>query len=109
MVGRSRDRALERAWRQHIERQGSGRASVREYCSAHGLSESSFYLWRRTIAERDRETAPAFVPVVITDVPHTSDSPIEIRLARGRRVRVRAGCDRTLLADVLAILEGRSC
>ena len=69
---------------------------------------SNFYLWRRTIAERNRKSTPAFVPVVIKDTPRVDGLPIEICLAAGRRVRVRAGCDRTLLADVLAVLEGRS-
>jgi hypothetical protein len=109
MAGRRRDGGLERGWRQHIEQQRSSGLSVRDYCDAHDLTESSFYLWRRTLAERDRESTPAFVPVVITDAPRVEASPIEIRLAGGQRVRVRAGCDRKLLADVLAVLEGRPC
>jgi hypothetical protein len=43
-----------------------------------------------------------------------NETPIDIHLADGHRVRVRAGCDRLLLADVLALLrqstpEGRPC
>ncbi len=39
---------------------------------------------------------------------------IDIRLAEGHRVRIRSGCDRSLLADVLAMRrrsasEGRPC
>jgi transposase-like protein len=100
---------LERGWRQHIERQRSSGWSVRDYCDAHDLTESSFYLWRRTIAKRDRASTPAFVPVVIKDAPRVDGSPIEIRLAGGQRVCVWAGCDRKLLADILAVLEDRPC
>jgi hypothetical protein len=113
---RPRNLKLERTWRRHFEEQRSGGLSIREYCFAHDLAESAFHAWRRIIAERDQEcdvgktAMPAFVPVTVVDVA-TSDgnSPIDIRLANGRRVRVRSGCDRDLLAAVLAILEGRPC
>ena len=105
----------EQFWRGHIDRQPGSRLSIRDYCLRHGLQEHSFYAWRRTIAERDRHgisappqppAAPAFLPVAVVDgPPRLPDSPIEIRLVDGRRVRIRAGCDRTLLADVLAILH----
>ena len=110
MARAQRDLELERTWRRHLQRQRAGGLSVREYCLDHHLTESAFYFWRRTIAERDREAKPAFVPVVLADEPSpTSDSPIEIRLANGRRLRVRSGCDRRLLADIVALLEARPC
>jgi hypothetical protein len=34
---------------------------------------------------------------------------VEIVLTHGRSVRVRAGFDRQMLADVLAVLEARPC
>ena len=115
----------EQFWRRHIDRQRASRLSIRDYCARHGLHEQSFYSWRRTIAERDGRAQPApsqplappaFLPVAVVDRPvRLDDSAIEIRLVDGRRVRIRAGCDRALLADVLAILhaspkpEGRPC
>jgi hypothetical protein len=115
----------EQFWRRHIDRQRASRLRVRDYCDRHGLHEHSFYSWRRIIAERDRHVkpapsqpigVPAFLPVAVVDRPtRVPDSPIEIRLVDGRRVRIRAGCDRALLADVLAILhavakpEARPC
>jgi hypothetical protein len=77
------------------------------------LTESAFYVWRRVIGERDQvapRPAPAFVPVTVIDQPARSTaSPIDILLAGGRRIRVRPGCDRDLLAAVLALLEKPSC
>ncbi len=105
----------EQFWRRHVGRQRASRLGIRAYCQRHGLHEHSFYAWRRTIAERDRHArpapaqplaTPAFLPVAVVDgLTSRHDSPIEIRLVDGRRVRIRAGCDRTLLADVLAILH----
>lgn len=118
-MGRQRDRKREHRWRQHIERQQRSGRTVRDYCFDHDLAESAFYRWRRIVAERDGEAAPsapaaaalpAFVPVAVIDAPPLlASSPIDIRLADGRRVRVRSGCDRELLAAVLALLEGRPC
>jgi hypothetical protein len=112
MARNERDPKRERTWRRHIGRQAASGLTVRAYCFDHDLQESAFYFWRRTLAARDREAAavPAFLPVtVLPPTPPVADSPIDVRLAGGHRVRVRAGCDRELLAAVLALLGGRSC
>jgi transposase-like protein len=106
----------EQMWRRHIDRQRTSGVAIRAYCLDHGLNEHSFYSWRRTIAARDRQSAPAFLPIAVVDGPaQPHDSPIEIRFPDGRCVRILNGCDRALLADVLAILhaapkpEARPC
>jgi hypothetical protein len=115
-MARPRDLKLERTWRRHFARQRTSGLSIRDYCFEHDLVESAFHAWRRIVAERDLEPdvgktpMPAFVPVTVVDGPmRDGDSPIDIGLANGRRVRVRSGCDRDLLAVVLTILEGRPC
>jgi len=121
MARQQRDLTREQTWRRHIEQHRSSGLTIRVYCAAYQLRETSFYFWRQEIAKRDRESvaqpksAPAFVPVAVIDPPAVSnETPIDIHLADGHRVRVRAGCDRVLLADVLALLrqsmpEGRPC
>lgn len=44
----------EREWRAIVERWAGSGMSVRAFCRARGLSEPSFYAWRRTLAARDR-------------------------------------------------------
>ncbi|HET9831226.1 MAG TPA: hypothetical protein VFP91_05945 [Vicinamibacterales bacterium] len=117
MARLKRDLKRERTWRRHLERQRASGQTIRAYCRAHQLHETSFYFWRAEVARRDRDTippAPAFVPVAVIDSPARRDTPIDIRLASGHRVRIRSGCDRELLADVLVLLrrstsEGRPC
>ena len=46
----------ERLWRDVLTRQAKAELTVREFCRREGLQESSFYFWKRTIAERDRES-----------------------------------------------------
>ncbi len=119
MARLKRDMKRERMWRRHIAAQPGSGQTIRVYCETHGLRETSFYFWRTEIAKRDREAAtepmpaPAFVPVAVIDPPAIrTEASIEIRLVDGHRVRVRSGCDRALLADVIRLLrnaEGRPC
>ncbi len=124
MARHVRDKRLEGFWREHVARQATSGLTVRHYCQRHDLKEQAFYHWRRTLAARDAADQPksiasdtpsaAFLPVTIVDrsptpPPMTTAAPIEIRLRHGRRIRVRAGCDRQLLAQVIAVLEAQPC
>ena len=126
MARLQRDLKREQIWRRHIKQQCTSGLTIRAFCAERSLRETSFYFWRQELARRDRDAAhsvatsaappaPAFVPVAVIDPPTGRDeAPIDIRLAEGHRVRVRSGCDRDLLADVLMVLrrpatEGRAC
>ena len=111
-TGRPRDLGKERRWRRWIEEHLSGSLSVRAFCARRGLAEHNFYQWRKLLAERDREAQPTsaadlFIPVEVAGV--VADSRIEIVLAGGQRVNVPTGFDAPTLAQVVAVLEGRSC
>jgi transposase-like protein len=116
--GPERDGGKERFWRDMVRRWRRSGAPVRDFCAEHGLSEPSFYGWRRTIAERDERAArrtvdrgvraaavelPAFVPVQVASAPATS--ALEVVVATGRVVRVPPGFDAPTLRSLLAVLE----
>jgi transposase-like protein len=123
--GRERDRGKECFWRRVLQQFQQSGQGVRAFCEAHGLSEPSFYAWRRTIQERDRQHTsgswrgprpasrpvtghdrPAFVPVTIA----ASAAPLEVVLRDGRVVRVSAPFDAAALRQLLAVLaEAPSC
>ncbi|MDB5311548.1 MAG: hypothetical protein JWO38_5750 [Gemmataceae bacterium] len=117
MPRHTRDAQLEQFWRRHLKRQPASGLTIRDYCRTHALREPSFYAWRRTIRARDNPTAhptppqppvapaPTFLPVTLVDSRPPAAAPLDIRLANGHRLRVHAGCDRALLAEVLAILH----
>jgi hypothetical protein len=100
-----------------VRQQRAGGMTVRDYCALHQLAESSFHFWRREIAARDSEhqqrdeakAEAAFVPVTLVESSSDADAGIEIELRTGQRLRVRRGCDRQLLSEVVAVLEGRPC
>ena len=52
--GKPRDSQKERFWRQTIGRWQKSGLTIRAFCRLHGLAESNFHAWRRTIANRDR-------------------------------------------------------
>ena len=102
-----RDRGKERFWRRMLRRWRDSGRSVRDFCAEHGLSEPSFYGWRRTLDERDRE-APAFVPVTVACAP--AAPALEVVVGSGRVIRVPAGFDAATLRDLLAVLaEAPAC
>jgi hypothetical protein len=127
-----RDRGKERFWQEMVGRWRRSGASVRAFCAEHGLSEPSFYAWRRTIAERDeqagrkatRRTAgrantsshgdrhakglPAFVPLQV--IPAASPPALEVVVGAGHVVRVAPGFDGPTLRALLAVLaEAPAC
>jgi hypothetical protein len=95
--------AKERFWRDMVGRRRSGQ-TIRVFCEEHGLSEPSFYAWRRLIAERDAEaSAPAFVPVHVASP--VEQSSLEVVVSSGRVVRVAPGFDAATLRRLLVVLE----
>ncbi len=108
----------QRFWQERIARwRGSG-LSVRQFCQREGLSEPSFYAWRRVLSQRGKSEGARpsgtshrsdFVPVHVLERSPRKASMIEIVLPRGRRVRVGPGFDRAALEQVLEILQRQSC
>jgi transposase len=108
--GKRRDEHKERQWRRWIEVWRASGLSVRAFCDRHGLSEPSFYGWRRVLTQRaaDRLT---FLPVhVAEDDRPAAGGVLELVLSRGRTVRVGPGFDAATLRALLRVLEeGRPC
>ena len=125
MAGRGkRDGGKERFWRRTLRLWRRSGLSVRAFCAEHGLTEPSFYSWRRIIAQRDREgsrvcakpeprpksvsdatasDAPVFVPLRVIEA--SAQRALEVVLERGRVVRVLRGFDAATLRQLLAVLE----
>ena len=127
----------EQYWRDVILRWQRSGQTVRAFCREHGLTEPSFYSWRRIITLRDqeqpadlsqtadtftqpaaRDNEPTFVPVrVMPPVPVTAPSHpvahspslgLEFTVGSGRVVRVPPGFDAATLRRLLVILEESS-
>src|SRR3972149_5714480 len=108
MANHERDAAKERFWRDVLKRQAKSGLSVRALCQREQLTESAFYAWRRTVAERNGEVksqrAPAFLPMMVTD-RSARESLIEMELAGGRGLRLRESIPVARRAELVHALE----
>ena len=103
------DAAKERFWRKVIGGFNPQRHTVRAWCAQQGVSEPSFYAWRRELACRDQAGRGhvRLLPVNIAPAPAVQrpTTKVIVRLAGGVQLRVSL----EQLAAVLDMLEGRSC
>lgn len=108
-MAKQRDLGKEQFWRQVLAQHRRSGLTVLQFCAERGLSGATFYGWQRELKKRDAQ-ATAFVPVrVVTDDDARGNANVEIVLTAGRRLRVGPGFDPQTLAQVLDVLEGRSC
>ena len=89
-------------WRELITEQSSSDLSIAEFCRQHGVSQASFYQWRKRL-----ETEPlggnVFVPVSVVGC-----SMVEVEFPCGTVMRVPADGERHVLRDVISLLrDGR--
>jgi transposase-like protein len=98
---RQRMTALVREW----ERSGEPR---RAFAKRHGLTVSQFDYWKRR-ARRDGRTTIGFAPVEVVGPSEAADrGAVEVVLAGGERVTVRAGASTELVRAVLMAVRA-SC
>jgi transposase len=105
---KERSSSKEQYWRRMVRLWRNSGLSVRAFCEKHGLSQPSFYGWRRTLAQRD-EAAVRFVPVQVVPEPESAaesgPGTLVLVLSTGRRLRIEPGFDGPTLTRLLALLE----
>lgn len=72
MANSNRSLEKEQFWRLVLDEQAASGLSVRAFCRQEGISEPSYYAWRRELAVRDAKPAsrpdkPHVVPVRVID------------------------------------------
>jgi transposase-like protein len=90
-------------WRERIAEQERSGMPVQQFCEERGLTEQSFYVWRKRLRKPQAmrfalvETAPARQRATEVD--------LELVLKTGERLRIGVGVDPTALRRVLAALR----
>jgi len=105
---KQRDGGKERFWRTLFQKRLSSKVSVREFCFEQGVSEASFYAWRRILKQRDREGVHLVpVQVVAEEAPNgpSAAAGLELVLSNGRVLRIGPDFDALTLARLLSVLE----
>lgn len=92
-------------WAERIAAQQRSGISVKQFCKEQGVSEYSFYTWRKRL----RENGPVRFALVERSARRQEDAAgaaLELVLATGERLRIARGVDITTLRTVLDVLRG---
>ena len=111
-MGRKLSSGAEAVWRERLRRFDSGNLTVAEFCHREGVSNPSFYQWRKRLKQRDRQPkqsgraergtavkdlAGRFLPVNVVGLAEA-----EIELPNGMKVRVPVTNVQVLRTAILA-------
>jgi hypothetical protein len=96
-------------WQMAIETWKQSGMSISKFCKAEGLSEGTFYGWRRRLSVRESQEAKqspskpsAFIEVAM---PKNDHAAIELVLSSGHTLRIRSAADNETLNNVLSVLR----
>ena len=100
-------------WREILNRQADSGFSVRKFCAREGVSEPSFYAWRKKLKERENDGTRSrrdqpdngrlFVPLKLLD----ASEPLEIIHPLGYRIQVTGNVNPVALRRVIEALDER--
>jgi hypothetical protein len=91
-------------WSERIAAQQRSGISVKQFCNQQGVSEYSFYAWRKRL----HESGPvrfALVERRARQQERTAEAALELVLTTGERLRIGAGVDTAMLRTVLDALR----
>jgi Transposase len=91
-------------WAERIAAQQRSGVSVKHFCKEHGLTECSFYAWRKRLQEKG-PVRFALVERSTRQPERMSDAALELVLATGERLRIGTGVDTATLRVVLDVLR----
>jgi transposase len=89
------------AWRARLVAQKQSGVSVKQFCEQQGLTEQSFYYWRKRL---QAPTSMRFA-LVETRQGAAEHTALELVLTTGERLRIGTGVDARTLQQVLEALR----
>ena len=120
-MAKRKNEEKERYWRAVLQRQARSGVSIAKFCRSEGVSEPSFYSWKRAlggskakgktrepsragrVAARTSEASPSFVPVQITE--ERCPATIQVMWPSGLSVQVPTECDPAEVQAVLQVVD----
>lgn len=91
-------------WRGRIAEQERSGVPVQQFCKEKGITEQSFYMWRKRL----RKQEPARFALVEPEPAqqHAPKTGLELILVSGERLRIGVDVNPSLLRRVLEALRG---
>src|SRR5579872_2675491 len=87
-------------WAERIAAQQRSGMSVKQFCKEQGLTEYSFYAWRKRLQEKP-PVRFALVDRRAAQPGQTTEAALELVLATGERLRIGTGVDAATLRMVV--------
>jgi transposase-like protein len=98
--------ARNKRWQELVRQHGQSKLSVSAFCREQGVSDQSFYYWRKRLLS---DRGPVRLALVERGAPVTHDNAsVELILACGDRLRIAPGIDAATLRTVLSVLRERA-
>jgi hypothetical protein len=92
-------------WTDLIRQHEQSGATVKVFCRDRGVSEPSFYSWRKRLAT----SQPVRFALVEANASGTNEhAPMELIVSSGERLRIARGVDSATLRTVLGVLRERA-
>jgi len=92
-------------WRKLINQQAGSGQSVHAFCAVLGLTEQSFYYWRKRLS---KQAPVSFALVAANGSSSSQGSTLELELGSGERLRIPSGVDAATLRTILSVLRERA-
>jgi hypothetical protein len=91
-------------WAERIAAQQRSGISVKQFCQEQGLTEYSFYAWRKRLQKKE-PVRFALVDRRVAGQESATEGALELVLATGERLRIGAGVDAATLRTVVEVLR----
>ena len=92
-------------WREQVAQHERSGQTVKQFCQAQGITEQSFYVWRKRLQKQSRVRF-ALVETTPGEQQLAGEAGLELMLASGERLRIGSSVDPAWLRTVLAVLRG---
>ena len=89
-------------WADRIAAQQRSGNSVKQFCKEQGLTEGSFYAWRKRL-QKGEPVRFALVDRGATRQEPATEAALELVMVTGERLRIGAGVDAATLRTVLEV------
>jgi hypothetical protein len=92
-------------WREQVAQQERSELPVKQFCETHGITEQSFYMWRKRLRKQ-----PSLRFALVQTTPGEQAMPgaasFELIFSKGERLRIGRSADLALLRRVVEVLRG---
>jgi hypothetical protein len=103
VIGEESSNPKAKEWADRIAAQQRGGMSVKQFCKEQGLTEYSFYAWRKRL--QSQGVRFALVERTAIRQERVPEAMLEVVFATGERLRIGVGVDTATLRTVVEVLR----